>query len=188
MKECGVNVGFGWKSMLPTWEHWHTHPACTFPYAYRSSRRAASNLTLPEVRVFSMKKESPVFLLIYGEGVHGGRGPAAYACGQFAVAGQESVRDWRYIPGVGSCGPEWGRVWLKGISSSAAECQRAFTLGGISPCSASVGESRRAVKLDRKSCSLPWGKSVTLFLGSREAAFESCREFKVGRTAIKRRQ
>lgn len=40
-----------------------------------------------------MKKESPVFLLIYGEGVHGGRGPAAYACGQFAVAGQESVRD-----------------------------------------------------------------------------------------------
>ena len=81
-----------------------------------------------------------------------------------------------------------GRVWLRGISSSAAECQRAFTLGGISPCSASVGESRCAVKLDRKSCSLPWGKSVTLFLGSREAAFESCREFKVGRTAIKRRQ
>lgn len=48
-----------------------------------------------------------------------------------------------------------GRVWLKGISSSAAECQRAFTLGGIRPCSASVGESRCAVKLDRKSCSLP---------------------------------
>ena len=75
------------------WVTLHTHPACTFPYAYRSSRRAASNLTLPEVRVFSMKKESPVFLLIYGEGVHGGRGPTAYACGQFAVAGQESVRD-----------------------------------------------------------------------------------------------
>lgn len=42
---------------------------------------------------FFDEKESPVFLLIYGEGVHGGRGPSAYACGQFAVAGQKSVRD-----------------------------------------------------------------------------------------------
>lgn len=41
---------------------------------------------------FNEKRVSGVFL-IYGEGVHGGRGPTAYACGQFAVAGQESVRD-----------------------------------------------------------------------------------------------
>lgn len=89
------------------------------------------------------------------------------------------LRTTECIPAVGSRALQWSRVWLRGMNPSAAKCQRAIPLGGVNPCSASVGESRRAVKLDRKLCSLPWGKSVTLFLGSREAAFESCREFKV---------
>lgn len=103
-----------------------------------------------------MKKESPVFLLIYGEGVHGdvGRWHTPADSSRLPDRSLSGIDDTfrvseAEVPNGG------GRVWLKGISSSAAECQRAFTLGGISPCSASVGESRRAVKLDRKSCSLP---------------------------------